>query len=146
MGNTCYCCNPSSNDQNLTIEKYENHEHYQAGDFYINPILLANHDLKNDDYAQINEEEMIEQGVDRYHMFDFRFPFYKMNVNGFIFHIKTAANKMRAAESDTPLYNIDQVSLYNLQLSFSDFESWSDLKNEESDLVRYLKSMCMGED
>ena len=110
MGNTCNCCNPTKHENALILEKYENHEHYTAGDFYINPNLLANHDLSHDDYQPIDEEDLAD--LDRYHQFDYRFPFYKMNVNGFIFHVKTAANKMReGAENEKQFYQIDEVSL-----------------------------------
>lgn len=73
------------------------------------------------------------------------FPFYKMDVNGFVFHVNEAI-KLYADQakvtSNNAIVNIDFVTLGCLQEAFGLYHSWDDLKKEDSQLVRFLIDVC----
>jgi len=59
-----------------------------------------------------------------------KFPFYKMDVNGYIFHINNAIKNMANAQNITntkQIYNLDYVKLSFLQKEFEKYPSWKDL-------------------
>ena len=67
--------------------------------------------------------------MDKFQRFEYRFPFYKMDVNGFILHVKQA---MKMHQPDLHLFQINAVDLVSLQKAFSSFDSWSELKDDNS--------------
>jgi hypothetical protein len=66
-----------------------------------------------------------------------------MDVNGYCYLIKMAL-KLENPEADmeNDLYDFTQVKLASLQVTFKNHKYWSDLNNESSDLVKFLKDVC----
>ena len=112
-----------------------------------------------DDVEEISPKKLMK--MERYERFDHRFPFYKMDVNGFIFHVKVAVDKAREYNSNvsasisarsrkssaksaykTEMYNFKYVNLADLAQEFYPFQSWNDLASAESELVQMLKYAC----
>ena len=60
---------------------------------------LHDHNFDKDDVEEISQKQLMK--MERYERFDHRFPFYKMDVNGFIFHVKVAVDRMRAYKSNS---------------------------------------------
>ena len=86
----------------------------------------------------MSESELIK--LDRYDKFEKVFPFYRMDVNGYILRVKEA---MQLEHPTKLLYEQDHVELPNLQLSFKVHESWNDLEDENSALVKFLNDTCV---
>ena len=88
------------------------------------------------------------QKLDRFCQFDKRFPFYKMDVNGFVEEINKALegdshqlNKVGDKSKQRPT-TVEIISLSSLQRSFSKFDSWSQLNVSDSEFVKFLKLAC----
>ena len=62
-----------------------------------------------------------------------------MDVNGFILRVKEA---MQLEEPEKTLWEITEVRLASLQTAFQPHDSWNDLKNEDSNLVKFLNDTC----
>jgi hypothetical protein len=59
------------------------------------------------------------------------FPFYKMDVNGFIMHVNDATarySEKHGIKSKNQIYNIDYVTLDSLKEAFTEYASWNDFK------------------
>ena len=82
--------------------------------------------------------------LNRYKQFEKKFPFYQMDVNGYIHRIKEC---MVAQEphNEQRLDLIDNISLEIMAQGFSMHPAWADLSNPDSDLVSFLKLECKGE-
>ena len=72
-------------------------------------------------------------------------PFYKMDVNGYIFHVNEAiadyASKANLTK-EHQIRNIDFVCLESMVTAFGQYTSWKDLADEQSDFVLFLQSNC----
>ena len=83
--------------------------------------------------------------LNRYEKLEYTFPFYKMDVNGYVFKVKIALLNENP-EKKGQLYLCKYVSLEALQKSFSTHTSWAALNNENSDFVIFLKKTCFNEE
>ena len=63
-----------------------------------NTTELDDHNYDKDDRDEISPKQLAK--MERYERFDHRFPFYKMDVNGFVFHVKVAVDRMRNYDSN----------------------------------------------
>lgn len=73
-------------------------------------------------------------------MFEYKFPFYRMDVNGFTFLVRQASHS-QCPEHETP-HEIKVVSLKALQLAFSNHAYWNDINNEKSELCQFILEVC----
>ena len=87
---------------------------------------LKDHRLDGDDAEPLSEEAIAE--LDSFSQFEKQFPFYKMDLNGFMYHL-------RKAQSQTEK---EYVQLAHLVAAFENFESWSGLADPESAFVSFL--------
>ena len=82
-----------------------------------------------DDAATLTPEEF--QALDRFTQLEKFFPFYKMDINGYVFHVNEAIKLYADASkltSNVAIVNIDFVTLNYLQEAFGLYKSWSDLQ------------------
>ena len=85
---------------------------------------IADHNLDKDDRQKLSTKEMNK--LERYSRFEKRFPFYLMDVNGYVMHLKEA---MKAFLPDTDFKDIKNIDLSSLQGAFKNFKSWDDLND-----------------
>ena len=69
------------------------------------------------------------------------FPFYLMDVNGFGERIEQAT-RLCAKRDNIEFLNVVNICLEDLQEAFKTHPSWSDLNNEDSDFVCFLRDSC----
>ena len=103
----------------------------------VNQEMVADHKSNADDVKTISRSKL--EKMDMYERFEYKFPFYKMDVNGYIVHIKEA---MKMHMPDKMLFNIQTVDLESLQKAFKNYKSWNGLKDPESEFVKFLKEAC----
>ena len=79
--------------------------------------------------------------------FEKKYPFYLMDVNGFKYRLREAQGKESPEdEANETLWNVKSVSLENLKTVFAPHSSWDDLKNPDSDFVKFLVKECSHDD
>ena len=94
---------------------------------------IKDHNLNDDDVKEIKDSKLSK--MDQFERFQYKFPFYRMDVNGYIMHIKEA---MKLYKPDSILMQIHEVDLPSLQSAFKSFQSWGDLNDENSQFVQFL--------
>ena len=67
----------------------------------VNEEMVSDHKKDADDVKAISKQKL--EKMDMYERLEYRFPFYKMDVNGYIVHIKEA---MKLYMPDKLLFNI----------------------------------------
>ena len=77
--------------------------------FKVDEDRINDHKLDGDDVKELSKAQMKKLG--RYERFEKIFPFYKMDVNGYIMHIKEA---MQATHPDLEYGKIKTVNLESL--------------------------------
>ena len=77
--------------------------------------------------------------MDVYQRFEHYFPFYRMDVNGYMNLLKKAC---KITHPDKAEHEVKDVSLTALREVFSKHKSWSALNDEESEFVRFLEATC----
>jgi len=105
--------------------------------------LLKDFNKSGDDVAEISASKLAK--LDRYQKFDKKFPFYRMDINGYALRIKEAMQIEANEAGATNIFNIHTIKLATLQNVFELHASWSDLKNEKSDFVQFLNAVCAEE-
>ena len=83
--------------------------------------------------------------MDRYSQFEVKFPFYRMDVNGFFFHVSEAIDfycKENKIVKPLAKAAVDFVKLEHLQEALKDYSTWDELQNENSGLVQMLIGQC----
>lgn len=101
------------------------------------------HPYKDDARAPGMIQQMF---MDRYEKFEKYFPFFRMDVNGYQALLKLARyNTYKEVKPPLKDYDIKDVSLKELQVAFKNHSSWSDLNDEGSELVKFLKTTCLYE-
>jgi len=70
------------------------------------------------------------------------FPFYKMDVNGFIFHLNEAIAHCAKQENVQEVRKMDYIRLMDVQYGFKLYKSWGALQDQQSELVQFLTSYC----
>lgn len=75
----------------------------------VNLEMIADHKADSDDVKHISTSNLVK--MDLYERLEYRFPFYLMDVNGYIMHIKEA---MKLYEPNKLLFNIENVDLQSL--------------------------------
>jgi hypothetical protein len=103
----------------------------------VNQEMVSDHKSNADDVKNISKSKL--QKMDMYERLEYRFPFYKMDVNGYIVHVKEA---MKMHMPDKMLFNIHSVDLESLQKAFKNYKSWADLNDPDSEFVKFLKDTC----
>ena len=68
----------------------------------------------------------------RYERFEKSFPFYKMDVNGFMLLIKRSMRITYKDEPDKPLWQIKHITLEAMQEAFKNNATWSSCLNDTS--------------
>ena len=69
------------------------------------------------------------------------FPFYKMDVNGFILklnHAITMSSDSKDIADKTKVYQMDYISGHNLSVAFEGYAAWNALSDKESDFAKML--------
>jgi len=102
---------------------------------------LKDFNTEGDDVKVISESKL--EKMDRYTRFEKLFPFYRMDVNGYILRIKEA---MQSEDMSKDLWMIDSVTLASLQKSFQPHDSWNALNDENSNFVKFLNEVCFDEE
>ena len=73
--------------------------------------------------------------------FEKTFPFYKMDVNGFILklnHAITMSCSGKDIHDNYKIYQVDYISGINLSKAFKDYAAWNALSDKESDFAKML--------
>ena len=99
----------------------------------VDQKVLGDHNPDGDDVEAISEAKL--QELDRYCKFEKSFPFYRMDVNGYIVKIKMA-------EAQSSGENV--IDLQCLREAFKNNKSW-DL-SDGSNLIRLFKFVAMKSD
>jgi hypothetical protein len=79
--------------------------------------------------------------LNKYQQFEHLFPFYQMDVNGYIYRIKEAL-ALEEPDKGTHVYLVKQVSLENLQKVFAPHASWNELNDKDSKFVKFLNTVA----
>jgi hypothetical protein len=77
-------------------------------------------------------------------MFEHKFPFYRMDVNGFRYIVHKAALS-QCPSHDTP-HEIKVVTMKALQEAFSNHAYWNEINNEKGELHQFLLEVCKPDD
>ena len=101
---------------------------------------MKDFNTEGDDVKELSESKL--KKMDRYTRFEKLFPFYRMDVNGYILRIKEA---MQMGDMEADLWMIDTVTLASLQKAFKPHTSWDALQDEESKFVKFLNETCAAE-
>jgi len=81
--------------------------------------------------------------MNKYQKFRFSFPFYRMDVNGFMKLINDA-RRILTPDTVIPLYEIKYINLASMQEAFKENAMWSDeLKDDQTKLVKLLNATCI---
>ena len=83
--------------------------------------------------------------LDRYQKFEKHFPFYRMDINGFIYRLQETIvdeNPHLAGE----LFKVNQITEKGMSHTFRSLPSWHDLDNPSSDLRQLIYDTCGEED
>ena len=134
------CCDGNELDDARTMEKIVQ---LQKQGIQVNIDDIRDHNLVGGDDVESIQTRKLRR-MERYSRFEKYFPFYKMDINGYIFHVNQAVHYDWSEKND-PHFNIKKlevVSLRSLQRAFEDYKSWRDLNNENSDFVRFLSKFC----
>ena len=132
MGALCICQGRGFNFKGSKEEE-------QAFKDLDKPVGLDDFNPYGDDRRALTEKEFAR--LNRYEKMEYTFPFYKMDVNGYVFKVKIALLNENP-EYKGKLYLCKYVSLEALQKSFSTHSSWDAFKDENSDFVKFLKKSC----
>ena len=76
-----------SDDSSCTDENCEAEE-LPENEIKVDSGELAYHNFEGDDVAEIQAENL--EKMDRFEQFQYRFPFHRMNLAGYQFHVKEA--------------------------------------------------------
>ena len=92
--------------------------------------LLVNHRCHQDDVRGMDKMRM--NLLERYTKVEKQFPFYRMEVNGFLYHLWHAMNRFEGEETSVSEAQgvKDYVLLDELVKEFDKHPSWSQLKNK----------------
>lgn len=85
----------------------------------------------------------------RYERFEKSFPFYKMDVNGFMVLIKRAMRLTYKDEPDRPLWQIKHITHEAMLEAFKNNKTWSTCLGQiqpPSELISFLKDTCLVDD
>jgi hypothetical protein len=110
MGPVCFCSNRAR------FKLKGSAEYEQAFKDLGEPVGLDDFNLYGDDRRALSEKEY--ERLNRYEKVEYTFPFYKMDVNGYVFKIKIAILNENPDMKDR-LYLVKYVSLKALAESFS---------------------------
>lgn len=91
---------------------------------------MENFNEEGDDHPALKESELVR--LSHWEQFEKSFPFYRMNINGFMKLIKDAMRYTYREKPETQIYEMAHVTLESLREAFSKHTTWSTLL-EESD-------------
>lgn len=102
-----------------------------------------------DDFKTLTKDHL--KKLNRYQRFEKYFPFYKMNVAGFIYNVEGGRRYgLEDPENDDfadkDLKQVESYSSRGLDKQFSRHNSWVDLENESSELTQFLHKVCADDD
>ena len=113
-------------------------------DISVKADFLADANMSGDDRDKITKKEL--KKLDRYQKFEHYFPFYLMDINGYNLLLKTArVNTYKDANPPIHEYNVKDIAYAELKDVFKNHESWNDLNDENSELMKFLKETCLYE-
>jgi hypothetical protein len=127
MGSLFCCCSKSGNNQDKEYDELAYEED------------LENFNRNGPDAPEVSSIKLAL--MNNQEKFEHHFPFYRMDVNGYVYLIKLALIEENPDMENT-LENATSVKLSSLQKQFKNHDYWSDLNNEGSDLVKFLKEVC----
>ena len=104
------------------------------------PVGLDDFNPYGDDREPLTAKEFA--ALNRFEKMEFTFPFYLMDVNGYVFKIKLAM-LAENPEMKHRIYMVSKVSLVALEKSFSTHSSWDAFKVHDSPFVNFLKDTCL---
>lgn len=94
-----------------------------------------------DDVSPLTERAL--EKMDRFTRFEKMFPFYRMDVNGFIFKLKEALNlELCNHKKARNIFEVEYICLKSLAQAFSTHSSWKDLSDPNSQFVSFLNDSC----
>lgn len=83
--------------------------------------------------------------LNRWERFEKSFPFYRMDVNGFM-KLVNDARRITQPDMSIPLYETKYITLESLKAVMEKNEMWSaELHSEESGLIKFLNATCLHE-
>ena len=83
---------------------------------------------------------MEKKNLNPVQLFEKKFPFYRMDVNGFTFLLRKARD-MDHPDHDA-IHEVVDISLTNVQKAFINHAYWNDIQNENSELVKLILELC----
>lgn len=98
---------------------------------------LGDFNQEGDDASKLTEKQLMK--LNRYQKFEKLFPFYLMDVNGFMHLVQKGAKQ---ENPEMKIWHIKTISIQALATAFNKHDSWKDLKSMESDFVKFLMSVC----
>ena len=90
------------------------------------------------------DEYQMEQ-LDRYERFEKSFPFYKMDVNGYMVLMQRAMRLTYKSEPDRPMWQIKHITLEAMQEAFKNNKTWTAALGQvkpPSEMIRFLNDTC----
>lgn len=107
----------------------------------VNFDEIQDHNFEGeDDVPEIQASKL--KDMDRYEQFEKYYPFYRMDVNGFIFHLNEAIANCAEKEGFRSVTQIDFIRLKDLQYGFKLYKTWGAFQDAQSELVLFLHKYC----
>lgn len=100
-------------------------------------LRMADFNETGDDVSKMTKAQMYK--LTRYKKFEKQFPWYQMDVNGYIRRIKECMAK-EEPENSHALYLVGHISIETMAEIFKVHPSWSDLSVPESKLYKFIMS------
>ena len=146
MGLT-YCCMSKPKEENNPSDLKNYQERIDLIkkknlDFSGRSEHLEDHFNNRDDEESLLNFDDTDMG--RYDIFEHKFPFYRMDVNGFTFHVDAAM--IDQSDDKERAQFIEKVALESLAKEFTNYSyKWAELNGKETGLSRFLRSSCLFE-
>lgn len=99
---------------------------------------LGNFNMYGPDRDVLTDLE--KQNLNPVQLFEKRFPFYRMDVNGFTYLVRMARDYDHPQHD--AIHEVADITLTNLQKAFDNHRYWDDIKNENSELVQLIFLLC----
>ena len=94
-----------------------------------------------DDVKEISKQELDKKN--RYEKFEYLFPFYRMDVAGYMFRIRQACHYEYPDKQK--IWEVTSIKIDSLRHAFQTHPSWSDLNDDHSDFTNFIMDTMVEE-